>query len=173
MFRDFNGIPAHPLVVHFAIVFVLLLVAGSVIYAVVPPLRRRIGWAVVLLAVVAPVCAFVAREAGESLKSILVDQGAPPELIARIDNHQHLGNLTLYYSLGLGVAALLLVLVSVARGRATVAEGGDGTPMPKRDTGALVTTIGLSVVVLVLAVLTAYYVYKAGDSGAKMVWAPV
>ena len=171
MFNEINGIPAHPLLVHFAVVFVLLLVAGSVVYAVVPFLRRRIGWAVIALAIVAPACAWFAKEAGESLRAARFAQpGLPADIIADLDDHQRFGELTEYFTLGLGVATLLLVLVSVARGRVPVAEGGDGEPMPKRNTGALIATVGLSAVVLVLAGLTAYYIYETGDSGARMVW---
>ncbi|MBB5870472.1 putative membrane protein [Allocatelliglobosispora scoriae] len=171
MFNEINGIPAHPLLVHFAVVFVLLLVVGSVVYALVPFLRKRIGWAVVALAIVAPVCAWFAKEAGESLRAArFAVPGLPANIVAGLDDHQRFGELTEYFSLGLGVATLLLVLVSTARGRATVAEGGDGEPMPKRSTGALIATVGLSIVVVVLAGFTAYYIYKTGDSGAKLVW---
>lgn len=173
MFKEINGIPAHPLLVHFAIVFVLLLVAGALVYALVPPLRKKIGWAVVLLAIAAPLAAWVAKLAGDQLRALRISQGNPAEIIAKIDQHRNFGQLTVYYSLGLGVAVLLLVLVSTARGRASKAEGGDDAPMPKRNTGAMIVTVGLSVVVVALALVTAYYVYKAGDSGAKMIWAPV
>jgi uncharacterized membrane protein len=166
LFNEINGIPAHPLLVHFAIVFVLLLVAGSAVYVLVPPVRRKISWAVVLLAVVGPLCAWFAKMAGDNLKAKLF--AANPT--AAINAHQHNGELTEYFSLGLGVAVLLFVLVAVARGRAPKSEGGDGGPMPKRSKGAMIATVGLGAVVLALAVLTAIYVTLAGDTGAHLVW---
>ena len=64
MFDQFNGLPVHALVLHAAVVFIPLLALGAVVYAVVPRWRSRTGWAALLLALVAPVCAFVTRESG-------------------------------------------------------------------------------------------------------------
>jgi hypothetical protein len=44
MFRAFMGLPLHPLAVHAAVIFVPLLALGSAGYAVLPRVRRRLGW---------------------------------------------------------------------------------------------------------------------------------
>ena len=53
MFDRISGLPAHPLIVHAAVVLVPLLALGAIVYAVVPPLRKHFRWAVGLLAIAA------------------------------------------------------------------------------------------------------------------------
>jgi hypothetical protein len=163
VFQYILGVPAHPLLVHFAVVFVVLLVAGSAAYALVPPLRRRIGWAVGLLAVAGPVAAWFATESGEQLQKLVVAQGYPQEFLTQIDEHVRFGNLTEYFSLGLAAAVLLLILVSTAVGNRPAVEG-------ESRRGSLLATVGLAIAVVVLAGFTGYYVFKTGDTGAHLRW---
>ncbi|HEX2356851.1 MAG TPA: hypothetical protein VHI50_10380, partial [Micromonosporaceae bacterium] len=67
MFEEILGVPAHPLLVHAAVVFVPLLIAAALAYALVPALRGRVGWAVALLAVAAPLAAWFATLSGNRL----------------------------------------------------------------------------------------------------------
>jgi uncharacterized membrane protein len=175
------GIPAHPLIVHFAIVFLVLLVAGAAIYALVPPVRPRIWWAVAGLAIAGPLGAWFAKMSGEKLFNMFVAQKYPKEIMDQVNTHLSYGKTTLNYSLGLGAATLVLVLVSMrlARGdRAAIPAGpGDGSvignppaPQSERSRGSLLATVGLSLVVLVLAGFTGYYTFKTGDTGAHAVW---
>jgi hypothetical protein len=163
VFQYILGIPAHPLIVHFAIVFVVLLVAGSALYALVPPLRRRLGWVVGLLAVVGPIAAWVATESGEELEKLVVAQGYPQEFLAKLNQHVEFGDRTWYFSAGLGVATLLLVFVSTAIGKRPAAEG-------ETRRGSLLATVGLGLIVLVLAGFTGYYEFKTGDTGSHLRW---
>jgi uncharacterized membrane protein len=157
------GIPAHPLFVHFAIVFLVLLVVGAAVYALVPPLRRRIWWAVGALAVVGPLGAYIAKLSGEQLFNMLVAQNYPKEIMDQVNVHLGYGEKTVKYSLGLGAATLLLVIVSIAIGNRPAPEG-------ETRKGSMIATVGLSIVVLVLAGFTGYYVFKTGDAGAHAVW---
>ncbi len=180
MFKYILGIPAHPLFVHFAIVFLVLLVAGSAVYALVPPFRRRIWWAVAGLAAVGPLCAWFATQSGEELYNMLVAQNYPKEIMDQVDKHLNYGNTTFNFSLGLGAATLVLVLVSMPlarRGRGATPAGtdeaatGNGpTPQGQTHRGSMIATIGLSLVVLVLAGFTGYYIFKTGDAGSHAVW---
>ncbi|MEJ3743199.1 DUF2231 domain-containing protein [Actinomycetes bacterium KLBMP 9797] len=153
MFDEIMGLPAHPLLVHAAVVFVPLLAVVAVVYAFVPKVRGRIGWAAVLLAIAAPGAAFVAKLSGEQLEERLIAANYGPEILAQINDHQGYGDLTVYFSGGLGLATLLLVLAT--SGRARRAPGWVGW--------------ALGVVVLVLAGVTGYFVYQTGDSGANAV----
>lgn len=163
MFSYILGIPAHPLIIHFAIVFLVLLVVGSAVYALVPPLRRRIWWAVAGLAVAGPLAAWFAKMSGEKLFDMLVAQNYPKEIMDQVNIHLGYGTNTLNFSLGLGVATLALVLVSTAVGNRPAVEG-------ETRRGSLVATVGLALVTLVLAGFTGYYVFKTGDTGAHAVW---
>jgi uncharacterized membrane protein len=180
VFSYILGIPAHPLMIHFAIVFLVLLVAGSAVYALVPPLRSRIWWAVAGLAVAGPLAAWFAKMSGEKLFDLLVAQKYPKEVMDQVNVHLDYGTKTLYFSLGLGVATLALVLVSTAVGSRPAAEGetrGSLSALAQRGREAaaagstnVVVSIGLALITLVLAGFTGYYVFKTGDTGAHAVW---
>ncbi|GAA1504513.1 hypothetical protein GCM10009677_40870 [Sphaerisporangium rubeum] len=151
MFDQIFGLPAHPLIVHTAVIFIPLLAVGSVVFGVVPRLRPRLGWAVVLLAVVSPIAAFVAKESGEALFERNFGGQAPDSPAgAALDEHMSYANPLLLSALGLGVAALLLVYSSLRLGKT-------------------VTAI-LTVVTVVLAVVAAYYTVRSGHTGAIAVW---
>ncbi len=153
MFDQVNGLPVHVLVVHAAVVFVPLLAIGAIVYALLPRWRSRIGWAVVLLAVAAPLAALTAKLSGEELQTRLVRQGVSGRGAEIINDHAGYGDLTFWFSLALGVVSLVLVL-GTARGRT----------LPK------IANLGLAAVMVVLAAISGYYVFQTGDSGATAVW---
>lgn len=155
MFDEFMGTPMHPLLVHAAVVFVPLLVLAALVYALVPRLRARIGWAAALLAVAAPVSAFLAMQSGEAFERRLVEKGFQGEILVQIQKHAEYGDRTFWFSLALAVATGLLLVTTGSRRLS-------GLPSWIRPL--------LSAVVVVLAVVAAGYVYLAGDSGAKAVW---
>jgi peptidoglycan/LPS O-acetylase OafA/YrhL len=153
VFDQVNGLPVHVLVVHAAVVFVPLLAIGAIVYALLPRWRSRIGWAVVLLAVAAPLAALTAKLSGEELQTRLVRQGVSGRGAEIINDHAGYGDLTFWFSLALGVVSLVLVL-GTARGRT----------LPK------IANLGLAAVMVVLAAISGYYVFQTGDSGATAVW---
>lgn len=156
MFDEITGLPVHALVVHGAVVFLPLLALGSIVYAVAPRLRPRIGWAVVLLAIAAPIGAFVARQSGEALERRLTAAGYGPEILDQVNTHQSYGNLTFWFTLALGVATLVLAALA-----------SDDPRMPEAPPWLTTVT---SVVVIALAVVVGIYVFLTGDSGARAVW---
>jgi hypothetical protein len=154
VFREVAGLPAHALLVHAAVVFVPLLALVGTGYAVLPRLRKRLDWAAGLLAVVAPVAAVLARLSGEELRDVLVARNYPDEIIQQVDDHQTYGNMTVWWSVALGVATLALLVLTRRRARSG----------PRWLRPALAT------VVVVLAVVNLWFVYLTGDSGAEAVW---
>jgi uncharacterized membrane protein len=153
LFDQINGLPVHVLVLHVAVVFVPLLALGAIVYALVRPWRPRIGWAVLLLGIVAPICTFVAKESGEKLYDRLQPHMSPAGK-KLLDEHMHFGTNTFFWTLGLGVVSIVMVVLT-GRGKSSV-------PM--------IAQWVLSAAMVVLAVLAGYYVYRTGDSGAKAVW---
>jgi predicted membrane protein DUF2231 len=143
------GLPLHPLVLHAAVVFVPLLVVAGVAYAVVPALRSRITWAAVLLALVTPFVVLVTKLSGDAFRARLATKGIGDEILAKVDGHRHFGTLTLYATIALAVAVLALVVLR---------NGNRGAQV----------VVGL--VTVVLAGVAAYYVYRTGDSGARIAW---
>jgi glucan phosphoethanolaminetransferase (alkaline phosphatase superfamily) len=153
VFDQINGLPVHVLVVHAAVVFVPLLAAAAIVYALVRRWRSRIGWAVVLLAVAAPLASLVAKLSGDKLHQRLLDQGISGRGAEIINDHSGLGTLTLYFSLALGIVSLIMVFATLrARALPRAAE------------------LGVAVVVVALGAISGYYVFQTGDSGATAVW---
>lgn len=157
MFEEILGLPAHPLLVHAAVVFVPLLALVAVVYALVPRLRGRIGWAAVLLALAAPGATFVSRESGQELEQRLIAANYSADILRQINDHQGYGDLLFWFTSGLGAGTLLLVFVTSGRART----------LPK--------WIGwvLAAAVVVLAGFAGTYVYLTGDSGAEAVWSGI
>jgi uncharacterized membrane protein len=149
-----NGLPVHALVLHAAVVFVPLLALGAIVYALVPPWRTKTGWAVLLLAVITPLTTLVAKLSGEKLYDRLVARGLKGPGLEILNGHMGYGTRTFWYSLALGVVSLVVVLSNW------------------RQPGLLprVVDIVLRVVMVVLALISGYYVYRTGDSGATAVW---
>ena len=154
MFDQINGLPVHALVLHAAVVFVPLLALGAIVYALVGRWRPKIGWAVLSLAVIAPICTFVAKESGEKLYDRLISQGLKGKGKEILDNHMHFGTMTFWFALALGVVSIVMVLLTLREPSAA----------PK------VVQWVLSAAMVVLAVFAGYYVYRTGDSGATAVW---
>lgn len=154
MFDQINGLPVHALVLHAAVIFVPLLALGAVVYGVYAPWRPKIGWAVASLAVVAPITTFVARESGEKLYDRLIGNGLSGPAKDLLDDHMGFGTMTFWFVLALGLVTLAMVGLTLRR---------PGT-LPKPAEWAA------AAVMIVLAALSGYYVFRTGDSGAHAVW---
>jgi glucan phosphoethanolaminetransferase (alkaline phosphatase superfamily) len=167
VFEEIGGLPLHPLVIHAAVVFVPLLAIGSVAYAVLPGLRRLLWWAVALLALAGAGSTILARFSGVAFRQRLLRKHLlTPEFTPKVDAHQHYGTVTMWVTIALAVVSLVLIW-AVPRRRAAGAAGGGGAS--NRGGGAAIRVI-FAVVVIGLAVASLYYVYRTGDSGARMVW---
>ncbi|MDG4822690.1 hypothetical protein O7635_12600 [Asanoa sp. WMMD1127] len=156
MLNNILGIPAHPLIVHAAVVFIPLLCLGAVVYAVVPRFRGKIGWAVTALAVISPIAAWFAKASGENLEDRLVAAGFSGEILDKVNQHQTYGDRAWWFTLALGVVTLVMVFITSGNRRAPHVPVG--------------VHLGISVIVIALAVATAIYVFLTGDSGAHAVW---
>ena len=154
MFDQINGLPVHALVVHAVVIFVPLLALGAIVYALIARLRSKIGWAVGLLAIVAPISALVAMLSGNKLHERLLDQGLKGKGAEILVDHQGFGTLTFWFSLALGLVTLVMLAVTLRR----------SSSLPKA------ANIGLAVVMVALAAVTGYYCFRTGDSGATAVW---
>jgi uncharacterized membrane protein len=169
-----DGLPLHPLVVHFVVVLLVIAVGGTVLVAVWPAVRRRFGWLVVAAAGVGAALVPVATDSGEFLEGRL---GTNPG----IQRHAELGDLLLWWALGLFVAVTALM---VAHHRTEKAKGagahepeeaaaGGGTAVAtetRQATGTTVAIIVAAVVSVGLAVGTGIHVFRVGDAGARLVW---
>ncbi|MFC4060386.1 DUF2231 domain-containing protein [Planomonospora corallina] len=154
MLDEILGLPAHPLIVHATVVLTPLLAVAAVVYALAPRTRAALAWALLGLAVAGPVAALAARQSGAALKDARFSS-ASGRLGERIAEHEGFGT-------PLALAALVLGLASL--GLVHVARPG-GTDRYGRPVSLAVS--GLAVVA---AAVAAYYVARAGHSGAEAVW---
>ncbi|MFU8870792.1 DUF2231 domain-containing protein [Micromonospora sp. SL4-19] len=156
MFLEVNGLPLHALVVHAVVVLVPLLALISVAYGVFPRWRSRLDWAVAGLAVVTPIATFVAKESGEAFEELQRTRGIGGEFLRKIEEHAEYADTLFWFTIGLAVAALLLLLLTSGLARV-------------RSLPRWLTPV-LAGMVVVLAVFALVYVYLTGDSGAQLVW---
>lgn len=162
VFERIMGLPAHALIIHAAVVFIPLLVLAALAFGLVPALRGRIGWVAVLLAVIAPAAAFAAKESGVALENILRAKGFSAEILAQIEAHAGYGERAFWFSLALGVLVLVHVYVT-----------GNFPRVRAPGSVPAIVNLVLAAVSAVIALITAYYIYKTGDTGAKAVWSGV
>ncbi|MDG4807755.1 hypothetical protein O7634_13440 [Micromonospora sp. WMMD1120] len=156
MFEEILGLPVHALVVHAVVVFVPLLAVLAVAYVGLPRWRRRLDWALGLLALAAPVTAYVAVKSGEALTDALVARGFQGPILDQIFEHSRYGDILFRIVVPLGIAAILLLVATSDHPRLP--------PLP-----ALVTPV-LAVAVVALSIAALSYVYLTGHSGATAVW---
>lgn len=150
-----NGIPAHPLFVHLAVVAIPLLALLGILTVVWPAARRKLGIIVPIVGLVAVVITPLTTSAGESLEKVT----RPNPVLER---HTELGDQMIYFVAPLFVAVVLFWAVNspVVMNR-----------LPSAPAGAVrVGSIALAVITVVFAVLAMIWVYRIGDTGAQSVW---
>lgn len=145
----FNGLPIHPMLVHFLVVLAPLTAVLAILCAVWPAARERLVWLVLGLAVVTTGLTPLASEAGEWLEHHI-------EKSDLVEKHADLGDTMLYFSLALLVAAILLVIAHVRAGR--------GRPLSTVLSGVI------AAFVVIAGVATVAQVFRIGHSGAESVW---
>src|SRR5262245_55406073 len=126
------GLPAHPLIVHGAVVLIPLAAVGALL-CLVPRIRRHLGLAVLALAVVGTVAVYLAEESGEALKE-RVDE------TDQVDEHADLGTTLLPWAIGLTLATGGLVLLDRV-GRSTDDDGESATATWMKPVGVAVAVL--------------------------------
>ncbi|WP_020110030.1 DUF2231 domain-containing protein [Nocardia sp. 348MFTsu5.1] len=150
-----NGLPLHPLLVHFVVVLLPLAAICAVLSVVWPTARRKLGVITPILALVALVLVPLTTSAGESL-----EQKVPPN--ALVENHAELGDQALIW------AAPLFVFAAIwwALHHKWTESRLDGLDARARS-GVTVLT---GLVLLIFALGSMVMVYRIGESGAQAVW---
>jgi hypothetical protein len=151
MFNDIFGIPAHPLWVHGPVVFVPLLALFAAAFALVPRLRPKVDWIVVALSVLAPVLALCAKISGDRFAASRYHGRIP----LPVQHHRSFGTGTFWWTLALGIAAIVMAWLTRRAIATDVAPG---------------LLIAVRVVTLILAAIALYFMVRAGDTGAANVW---
>ena len=150
------GLPAHPLIVHAAVVLVPLCAIGTIVIAVSPRARARIGWIVAGLGIVGFVFAFLAKESGEGLLGTT-------RVTAAVRTHAEMGKWGVIGAFLVGGSACAVMLFDrlvVERERRGLPELSITTPLRNL----------ISVFAVVFAITGTVAVIRVGHSGAQATW---
>jgi hypothetical protein len=148
--EELFGLPAHPLVVHAAVVLLPLAAVATLVCAAVPRARRAYAPVALGLALVATLAVGLAQGSGEELE----DQVDETELV---EEHTEQGERVLPWAIAVTVAAAAVTAIPVlARRRRSV---------PARTVTAVVVAVSL-----VAGAGATWTVVEVGHSGAKATW---
>jgi hypothetical protein len=171
VFNTIFGIPAHPLIIHVAVIFIPLLVLGAIVYAAWPPFRAKIGWAVLAVAIIAPLAGGAAKLSGQDLKTQLIDKKlASPEFLVLVVQHNSYGNHTFWWTLALAILTLVMLAYNWQASRSASTGADANTRSGAAVASPAAIRIGSTVVMVVVGGIVGYYVFRTGDTGAHMVW---
>lgn len=153
-----NGLPLHPLIVHFVVIVVPLAALCLLLATFWPAARRRLGIVTPIVALAALISIPLAEQAGEALEEQVAES-------ALTEIHTDLGESLLPW-------AIALFLVAAAHWAWYRFFTGD-TALAKRVSSPAVRTT-VMVVFMVLAVVVAIgavvMTVIIGESGARAVW---
>jgi hypothetical protein len=157
VFDSIGGLPLHPLLIHTAVLGVPVTLLLALLFAF-PRTRAWARWPLALAAVGSLVAVFLARQSGMALASIVVQPGS--DIGPLINRHSQLANQLQVMTL---VLALLAVVSAVVVGRV----GGTAARPGSRG-----RDLALLALLIVVAAVSAFWVYRVGDIGAHAVWNP-
>lgn len=176
------GVPAHALIVHATVVLLPLAALGGAAIALLPPLRRRYGPPVGLLALVALVLVPVTTRSGSHLFDRRSAQFGPGDATEAglMQRHADLGHQLLPWVVVLFAGVVLVLAVPVAARRSAREAALVGGAGPEREqvrpatpAWTRVAAAVAAVVTLVGAVMTLVMVIRIGHLGAEAAWTHV
>ena len=148
--EELFGLPAHPLVVHAAVVLLPLAAVATLVCAAVARARRHYAPVALGLALVATIAVGLAQGSGEELE----DQVDETELV---EEHTEQGERVLPWAIAVTVAAAAVTAMPVVARRRPA--------MPARTLTAAVVAVSL-----VAGAGATWTVVEVGHSGAKATW---
>lgn len=166
---SFAGLPLHVLIVHFVVIIVPLAALCTVLAAVWPAARCRLGIVTPIIALLALIAVPITTEAGEWLEERVGHTNL-------IEEHAALGKTLLPWAIATFVVALLqwawfrfFAPGTPAGGTST---GGTSVFSARAPSKAMrfTVTIVLAVSVAVTAVGSVVTVVRIGESGSRAVW---
>jgi hypothetical protein len=159
----YDGLPAHPLIIHVPVVLIPASIIGALACVARPQWFGRYGILLCLISIGGMSSIFLAMRAGSALEGILHLTGQPLHLI-----HEHSHAAGILAVIFVAFTATLILTFSAERINGDL--GATGLVIADRILGTRRTQITLKVILVVLALASAYMVFRVGDLGAKAVW---
>ncbi|WP_406193779.1 hypothetical protein OH807_03585 [Kitasatospora sp. NBC_01560] len=157
----FNGVPVHVLLVHAVVVLVPLTALAVVACALRPPLLRRFGLGLPLLALVSLGSVPLTTNAGEWLAEHVRES-------TLVERHAELGDGLLPWAVGLFVLAAALGWAAWRPDRSPAVLSAAAGQSAGRTAGR--SRAAVMALAVILAVGAVVQVYRIGDSGAQATW---
>lgn len=159
----YDGLPAHPLFIHVPVVLIPISVLGAIACVARPAWFDRYGIVLSVTAILAMSSTFLAMQAGAALRGALNLQGPAASLIQRHSHAAHI--LAIVFVLFTASLILTFAAQRISGGMPTGLAIADRLLSPRMN------VVALRVALVILALVSAYMVFKVGDLGAKAVWA--
>jgi hypothetical protein len=160
VFESIGDLPLHPLVLHAAVLALPVTLLLAVLFAV-PRTRSWARWPLAVAGVGSLVAVFVARASGAALMQVMLqNESLGGDAVALVIRHSELAGQLFWITL---VLAVLTVVSSLVVGRV----GGTAERRGSRGRDAVLLAL-----LLVVAAVAAFWVYRVGDLGATAVWNP-
>jgi MFS superfamily sulfate permease-like transporter len=157
VFDTVGGLPLHALVLHVVVIAVPLATLLALLFAY-PRTRNWARWPLAVVAVGTLGATFVTKESGQELRRALKIQPGNP-VGDLIEKHEQLANQLLIL---VAIFTVIAVASSLLVSRLDVA--------PRRPPVAI--EVGLPVLLVISALVMAFWVYRVGDIGSRAVWNP-
>jgi hypothetical protein len=154
----FGGLPAHPLIVHGAVVLVPLAAIAFIATGWREAWRKAYLLPITLIGLAGGIFAFLAKESGESLSESLRQAGK------RVGEHPEQGDTAFLFAM---LLAMVFVAVYVGNRYGPQLRERAGISLPRLPVSYETATYVAAVPFAVLAVVT---MVIAGHSGAQLVW---
>ncbi|WP_132992775.1 DUF2231 domain-containing protein [Gordonia zhaorongruii] len=145
-----NGLPLHPLMVHFVVVAIPVAALVAIVAALWPRARTKLGIVTPVISLIALIATPIATTAGEGLEEHL-----PPT--EALTTHTEAGDVVI---IGIGCLFGATALLYLLGTRSVAAR----VPLPA------VADVIARVLVVAAAIASLYLVFQAGDTGSHAVW---
>ena len=159
----YSGLPAHPLIIHVPVVLIPLSILGSLACLYRPAWFTRYGILLCSVAVVAMSSIFLALQSGAALRGVLNLQGPAAQLI---NQHSQAAHILAFVF----VAFTAVLILAFAATRISGEAGPTGLAIVDQTLSARSTLLALRALLVVLALASAFWIFRVGDLGAKAVW---
>ncbi len=159
----YDGLPAHPLIIHVPVVLIPLSIFGALACVMRPVWFVRYGILLCCVAIVAMSSIFLAMQAGSALRGLLHLRGQAAHLI---NEHSQAAHILAFVF----IAFTAILILTFSATRISGEMGPTGLSIVDRTLSARSTLLVLRVVLIVLAFAAAFWVFRVGDLGAKAVW---
>jgi heme/copper-type cytochrome/quinol oxidase subunit 2 len=161
-----HGLPAHVLLLHVVVVLLPLGALFTVLGAVWPAARRKLGFIAPLTCLVALIFVPITTNAGRWYQHYLERQAGGS--LPAIDHHAALGHSMIWFAIG------LFVVSTVAYSFGRYKDLAEAEAEPSRRSAAVLRSsapaYAVAAAAIVMSGVAVWWLYRVGDSGAFAVY---